>query len=53
MITVKFETDGGTTISNQIVEKGTKITKPENPTKEGYVFKGWNTMADGYKEIGA
>ena len=41
MVTVRFETDGGTTISNQIIESGTKITKPEVPTKEGYVFKGW------------
>lgn len=40
-VTVKFETDGGTTISNQIIESGTKITKPESPTKEGYKFKGW------------
>lgn len=41
MITVRFETDGGTTISNQIIESGTKITKPEAPIKEGYIFKGW------------
>lgn len=38
---VKFETDGGTTISNQIVEKGNKVEKPTNPNKDGYTFKGW------------
>lgn len=38
---VKFNTGGGTTIENQIVEEGKKVTKPEAPTKEGYTFKGW------------
>lgn len=41
MITIKFETDGGSTISNQIIQKGEKATIPEEPTKEGYTFKGW------------
>ena len=38
---VKFETDGGTTIPNQIVEKGKTVAKPIDPVKEGYTFKGW------------
>lgn len=38
---VKFNSDGGTTISNQVIEKGEKATKPSDPTKEGYIFKGW------------
>jgi len=38
---VKFETDGGTTISNQVVEKGDKVAKPIDPVKDGYTFKGW------------
>lgn len=38
---VKFDTQGGNTIANQIVEKGNKVVKPTNPTKEGYIFKGW------------
>ena len=38
---VKFDSDGGTTISNQIVEKGNKVAKPVDPIKDGYTFKGW------------
>ena len=38
---VKFETDGGTTISNQVVEKGEKAAKPIDPVKNGYKFSGW------------
>ena len=40
-ITVTFDTDGGTIIESQIIEKGQKVSKPLEPTKEGYVFKGW------------
>ena len=38
---VKFETDGGTTIPNQIIEKGNKVAKPIDPVKDGYTFTGW------------
>lgn len=41
MVTVKFDTDGGTTISSQIIKKGEKTVIPETPQKEGYIFKGW------------
>lgn len=40
--TVTFDTDGGTTINAQIVDKDGKVTKPTDPTKDGYNFKGWN-----------
>lgn len=39
--TVKFETDGGSSISNVTVVKGNKVNKPTDPTKEGYKFVGW------------
>lgn len=39
--TIKFNSDGGTTISNQVIEKGKVVVKPTDPTKEGYAFKGW------------
>lgn len=38
---VKFNTDGGTTVSNQIVFDGYLVSKPIDPVKEGYIFKGW------------
>ena len=37
----RFETNGGTTISNQIIEQGNKVEKPSDPIKEGHTFKGW------------
>ena len=39
--TVKFNTDGGSKVGSIIVEKGTEILLPVNPTKPGYVFVGW------------
>ncbi len=38
---VEFDTDGGTTIANQVIEKGQKIVKPVDPVKANYVFKEW------------
>lgn len=42
LYTVKFNTDGGTTISNQILKEGELVTKPSDPVKDGYIFKGWS-----------
>lgn len=39
---VWFDTKGGSYISSIIVKKGDKVEKPTDPTKEGYVFNGWN-----------
>ena len=44
---IKFDSNGGTTISNQIIEKGNKVQKPEDPKKEGYNFIEW--QLDGIK----
>lgn len=41
--TVKFETNGGTSVKNQTVVKNNKATSPSNPTREDYVFDGWYT----------
>ena len=39
--TVTFNTDGGTEIEAQEVASGATVTKPEDPTKDGYTFDGW------------
>ncbi len=46
--TVKFDTDGGSVIANQVIKKGEKVTKPENPTKNGFEFKGWKYESKDY-----
>lgn len=38
---VTFNTDGGTAIAPQIIEKGDKASRPANPTKNGYMFQKW------------
>ncbi len=39
--TVVFDTNGGTIIPPQTVEKGQKITPPSVPLRYGYTFAGW------------
>ncbi|HJJ41693.1 MAG TPA: InlB B-repeat-containing protein, partial [Methanocorpusculum sp.] len=47
--TVYFNSAGGSYIDNQTnLRYGEKIRKPENPTRDGYIFDGWYT-ADSYK----
>lgn len=46
--TIKFDSNGGTAIENQIVKKGDKIVKPIDPTKDGYKFEGWYLDGDKY-----
>ncbi len=44
---VIFDTDGGSAIALQSVEKGSAATKPaESPTKTGFVFDGWYKDAE-------
>ena len=42
--TVTFETNGGSVIDSVVV-KGT-VSKPANPTKDGYTFAGWYSNAE-------
>ncbi len=39
--TVRFDSDGGSTVYSVTVTEGEKITKPSDPTKEGYTLKYW------------
>ncbi len=39
--TVTYDTDGGTEVKEEKVEKGKTATVPVDPTKEGYDFVGW------------
>ena len=39
--TITFNSDGGSKVLSQSIENGAKVTKPTNPTKSGYAFKGW------------
>ena len=39
--TVTFNTDGGSAVSAQKVKYNGTANEPEDPTKDGYTFKGW------------
>lgn len=38
---VNFNTDGGNSVSNQIINKDKTIIKPQDPVRDGYKFLGW------------
>ena len=38
---VTFDSNGGSSVSNQTVSKGGLAKKPSDPTKDGYTFTGW------------
>ena len=39
--TIRFNTNGGTSVKSIKIKKGEAITLPDSPTKEGYIFDGW------------
>lgn len=41
LYTVTFDSNSGSYVSSISVEDGNKFTKPTNPTRSGYKFKGW------------
>lgn len=49
--TVRYETDGGTTVRAQKYEHGEKIKLPENPIKNGLYFSGWYSDAEFTQEV--
>ena len=40
--TITFDTNGGSKIAPITQDYGTEITAPDNPTRKGYTFKGWD-----------
>ena len=40
-LTIRFDSNDGTQITELQVESGGKLSRPENPVKEHYVFGGW------------
>lgn len=40
-VTVSFDSNGGSNVDNQVVELGSAIIEPTEPTKDGYDFMGW------------
>ena len=51
---VTFNPNGGSVVTSIIVKKGEKITKPEDPERNGYEFTGWKLNEEDFdfdKEI--
>ena len=40
-VTVSFDSNGGTPVETQTVEYNTPVSKPEDPTRDGFTFDGW------------
>ncbi|MBQ1812856.1 MAG: InlB B-repeat-containing protein [Bacilli bacterium] len=45
---VTFDSDGGSTIDGQSINKGTSAIEPTIPTKDGYIFKEWQLDGEKY-----
>lgn len=39
--TVTFDSNGGSSVQSVTINEGEKVTKPADPTKDGYIFLGW------------
>ena len=51
---ITFNPNGGSVVASITVKKGEKITKPEDPTRNGYEFTGWELNEEDFdfdKEI--
>ncbi len=41
IFSVTFNSNGGSTVEKSSIQSGLKVTKPTDPTREGYTFGGW------------
>ena len=48
IFTVSFDSDGGSDVKTQNINYGTKVTKPANPTRNGYEFVEWQLNGKAY-----
>lgn len=48
ILSVTFELDGGSGISERQIDAGKKLSKPDDPTKLGYNFVGWYLLGKEY-----
>lgn len=48
-VTVTFDTDGGSSVESQAIEKGTAVVKPDTPKKDGYIFDKWTLNGNAYE----
>ena len=46
--TVTFDSNGGSKVGEKIVSEGTKVVKPNNPTKKDFVFVEWQLNGKTY-----
>ena len=46
---VTFVTNGGSSVETQSVIEGDTATQPADPTKTGYIFKGWNYAGEDFE----
>ncbi len=46
--TVAFESNGGSSINNQTIKENGTVTRPSNPTRDGYKFIGWYYNGSSY-----
>jgi len=46
--TVTFNSNDGSSVASQTIDYNGKVTKPSNPTREGYTFKEWQLNGNTY-----
>ena len=49
---ITFDSDGGSEVQSIEIQKGTKISEPNDPVKEGYLFNGWYLNDEKWSFIG-